>query len=125
MIKLQPNPTFEAQVRLTVAGQMEPVEVTFVFRALSRQRLSNLLVLTRVIEKNALRRVVEYLKLCWRAKKLASVLDMIDEIVFAWEGFDVPYSIGALGTLVEEFPGAHTSIFLSYLENQEAARRKN
>lgn len=125
MIKLVPNPTFEAPVKLAVPGQKEPVEVTFTFRALARKHLIALLIVTKVAQASWLKRNWEYLKLSWRVGHPAGVIDMLNEVITGWKGFDVDYSKNALHTLVSEFPGAHSSIFLSYLENQEEGRRKN
>jgi len=112
-------------VKLAVPGQKESVEVTFTFRALARKRLIALLIVTKVAQANWFKRNWEYLKLSWRVGHPAGVIDMLNEVIAGWKGFDVEYSKDALHTLVSEFPGAHSSIFLSYLENQEEGRRKN
>lgn len=125
MIRLTQTPTFDAAVKLTVLGKAEPVETKFIFRALNRARLMSLLRLTRVTPANPLRLALDYLWLYWRAKKIASVVDMLDEIIESWEGFDEPYSRRALRVLIAEFPGAHTSIFFAYLEHHSEARLKN
>lgn len=125
MIVLAPNATFEAPVQLTLPGSKDQAEATFVFRTLNRKRTVGMLVLIKAVKRNWFVWVWELLKLCWRAKKWPTAIDMLDEIVADWKGFDVPYSKQALRTLLEESPGAMTGIFLAYMNNQEAARRKN
>lgn len=125
MIRLNQCPTFDATVNITVLGKAEPVATTFGFRALNRKRLMSLLRLTRVTPASWLHLALDYLWLYWRAKKIASVVDMLDEIIESWEGFDEPYSRRALGMLIAEFPNAHTSIFFAYLKNHSKAREKN
>ena len=131
MIVLAPNPTFEAAVQLTLPGSKDQAEATFIFRTLNRKRTVGMLVLIKAVKRNWFVWVWELLKLCWRAKKWPSAIDMLDEIISDWKGFcdwkgvDVPYSKQALRTLLEESPGAMTSLFLAYMNNQEAARRKN
>lgn len=125
MIRIHPAPTFEATVNLNVIGQAEPVPARFVFRSLTRKHLASLLVLLGLHKRWWGARVVAYLRLCWRAKKLGGMFDVYDELIYAWDGFDVPYSRVALRALFAEFPRADLSIFVAYLENQEDARRKN
>ncbi|HAF43435.1 MAG TPA: hypothetical protein DCK83_00435 [Gallionellaceae bacterium] len=125
MIVLVPNPTFEAPVKLTLPGSKDEGEAKFTFRALNRKRTISLLVLVRAIPRSAARRLVEYIRLCWRIKRMASVVDMLDELVAGWTGIDIPYSKAALRTLLEESPGAPVNILNAWMEHQEAARRKN
>lgn len=125
MIRLNLCPTFDATVNITVLGKPEPVATKFVFRALNRKRLMSLLRLTRVTPAHPLLLALDYLWLYWRVKKIASVVDMLGEIIDSWEGFDEPYSRRALRVVIEEFPDAATAIFFAYLEYHSEARLKN
>lgn len=125
MIRLAPNPTFEADVDFSVAGDESPALAKFEFRALNRKRLLSLLVLTRITEKNWFHRAWEYGRLCWRVKRLATVVDMLDEIIVKWEGISEPYSRANLKTLLTEYPGSHIRIYTAYLKGMSEARRKN
>lgn len=133
MIVLSPNPTFDAPVKLSLPGSADQVDITFTFKALSRERTISFLILARAFPKDRAPGRVSFLlelaKLCWRMKKLATVVDLCDEIVAGWEtgekGFDIPYSKTALQKLLEEFPGAALAIFVAYISNQAKARRKN
>lgn len=123
MIKLTRNPTFEFPAQINVAG--EPVPVGFEFRALNRKRLTALLILTRIVERNHIVRMIEFVKLCWRVQRVATVVDMLDEIIVRWDGVNEPYSRTNLRLLLQEYPGAHVSIYTAYLQGLNKARRKN
>lgn len=126
MIVLAPKPTFDADVEIRVGADAQPERVRFEFRALDRQRLTALLILARIVERNRLRRLAEYLRLCWRVKRLATVVDMLDEIVAGWgEQISEPYSRTNLRTLLTEYPGTHIAIFTGYLKGLSEARQKN
>jgi len=126
VIRLNPSPTFDAEVEITVARDA-PAEVSiFTFRALGRKRLKSLLILTRLVERNRLRRMAEYVRLCWRLKKLATVVDLLDEIIVSWDGsISEPYSKTNLRLLLTEYPGAHIAIYTGFLKGLNEARRKN
>lgn len=137
MIVLAPNPTFEAPVKLTLPGSTEQEEVTFTFKVLSRKHTISFLLMTGHLPATGIRRIFEFAKLCWRRKKWATMVDMIDEIVAGWQiaepsvsgapapGFDLPYGKESVLTLLLESPSAPIYIFHSYMENLEKARRKN
>lgn len=123
MLKLTPNPTFEFPAQIDVAG--EPVPVGFEFRALSRKRLTALLILTRIVGRNRIVRLFEFAKLCWRVRRVATVVDMLDEIIVRWDGVNEPYSRTNLRLLLQEYPGSHIAIYTAYLHGLNKARRKN
>lgn len=123
MIRLTHNPTFEFPAQINVAG--EPVPVGFEFRALGRKRLTALLILTRVVERSRIVRAIEFVKLCWRARRIATVADLLDEVIVKWDGVNEPYSRANLRLLLQEYPGAHVSIYTAYLQGLNEARRKN
>lgn len=123
MIRLTPNPTFEFPAQINVAGESVPIGLEF--RALNRQRLTSLLILTRIVERNRIVRGIEFIKLCWRVKRIATVVDMLDEIIVKWDGVSELYSRANLRLLLQEYPGAHVSIYTAYLQGLNEARRKN
>lgn len=133
MIVLSANPTFDAPVKLNVFGRDEPVEVIFTFRVLERRRMTALLRMNKVVKSNWFQRVAARLQLCWRRKRYANALHMLDELISSWEvatdekrsGFDVPYSIYELRVLLAEFPNAAINIFFAFLEGYREARLKN
>lgn len=125
MIRLVPAPKFEQDVGIDVPGAEAPAMAHFVFRAHEWKRVRSLLVLTRVIKANWMVRAWEQAKLCARARRIATVVDLLDELIVSWEGFDLPYSRGALRRLLSEYPGARMSIFTAYFTGLREARRKN
>jgi hypothetical protein len=126
MIVLVPKLTFEADVEIRVAAEAAPEHARFEFRALDRRRLIALLILTRVVERSRLRRAFEYVRLCWRVKRIATVTDMLDEIIVCWdESISEPYSRANLLTLLTEYPGTHIAIYTGYLKGLSEAKRKN
>lgn len=102
MLKLAPEPTFIATVRIHVPGG-DDVPVNFVFRHKG---------------KAALRDFME------RAKTLDD-LDSVGEIVAGWEGVVDPFSREALGSLLDAYPAAALAIIEGYLAEIGKAAAKN
>lgn len=125
MINLDPSATFSAEVAIPVPGKAEPVKVAFEFRALPRKRITSLLILARLTRAWIGRRWRERLRLCWRAKRLATVVDMLDECVVGWEGIEPAYSREVLKSLLLEYPGTHMSIFATFVNAWHEERIKN
>lgn len=125
MINLDPGATFKATASIAVPGKEAPAEVVFEFRALTRKRITGLLILTRLLEKNRAHRLFEFVRLCWRVKRFATVVDMLDEFVVGWGGIEPGYSRDALKALLGEYPGAHQSIYLAFIKGWYEERIKN
>lgn len=125
IIKLNPDPTFPAHVRIPVPGREEPAVAQFSFRTLDAEQLNRLLIVMGFGKKRRVRRLAEYFRLAWRLRRLPSMLDLLAEIIAGWDGFDLPYSREALKKLLITFPGVGFSIVTAYLENREQARLKN
>jgi len=125
VIVLDQDATFDAPVQINMPGRAEPVEVSFTFRALRRKRVAGLMILTRAVNAWRLRRANEYLRLCWRTRRLASVVDMIDEFTAGWQGIEPAYSRDALKALLQEYPGTHVQIYLAFLKAWQEERLKN
>ncbi len=124
-IRLNPDPTFPAEVQIPVPGREEPAVAQFTFRTLDAERLNHLLIVMGFGKKRRLRRLAEYFRLAWRLRRLPNMVDLLGEFVADWSGFDLPYSRDALKKLLITFPGVGFSIINSYLENREQARLKN
>lgn len=109
MIRLNPDPTFDALVKLTVPGQPEPVEVAMVFRHMASDKLP------QWFESN-------------RDKKTA---DALDEIVVGWSGVMgddgklVPYSKDALVLLLNNYQPATLEILRAWQLGLSESRVKN
>ncbi len=125
MIRLIPDPTFEHEVGIVVPGAEEPVATMFVFRAHDLKRALSLLKVSGMTGANFFVRQWHYLKLCRRTRSVATVIEMLDELIVSWEGFDLPYSKDALRRLLSEYPDARASIFFAYFSGLQEARLKN
>ena len=109
MFKLQPAPTFDATVPLSVPGLAEPLGVTFTFRHKNKTQLATWLTAAAGKQDAAL----------------------LHEVVTGWQGMQAdngdaePYSLAALTTLLENYPTAHSEIFRAYLRELSESKRKN
>lgn len=109
MFQLCPNPTFCAQVPLSVPGLPEPLKVAITFRHKT---------------KPALR--------AWtlegRGKEDAALLH---ELIVSWDGVkdaaghEVPYSLTALNDLLTNYWPACDEITLTYLTELKESKTKN
>lgn len=109
MFKLTPNPTFKANVPLTVPGEESPVAVKFSFRH------KTLVAAQKWYESNE--------------GKLRA--DALDELIAGWEGIEdeqgapVDYSKDALTALLANYPAATGEITTAYWRELTASRIKN
>lgn len=109
MFKLQPNPTFTAQVPISVAGLPEPLELAVTFRHKNKAALEAWLSGAKGKADEAL----------------------LHEVIESWagvqgaDGAEVPYSLTALGELLSNYPAAHGELFRGYLRELTEAKRKN
>lgn len=127
MIKLDPSPQFEREVNISIPGADAPAPVTITYRTQPLKRVQAYAVVAKAIRTKWFIQKFEFIKLCWRLRKWATVIDVLDEIVASWspEDFDVPYSKTALRKLLVEYPGSGSSLFFAYLEGLQDARIKN
>lgn len=109
MFKIAPNPTFTADVKVSVPGQDAPAVLTLTFRHMGRKALK------AWIEGAAARQDAEFL----------------DEAIESWRGFEnaagdpLAYSREALAELLDAYPAAGGEIFDAYLRALTRAREKN
>lgn len=109
MIKLNPDPTFETLVKITVPGHPAPVEVPMTFRHMPTDER------------------VEWLK----ASAEKKMVDALPEIIVDWKGVMgddgqvVPYSKEALNTLLNNYPAAATEILRAWGAELLESRIKN
>ena len=127
MIKLDPAPQFEKEVSIAIPGAEEPALVKVIFRTQPLKRVHAYAVVSRAVRTSWLAQKFEFIKLCWRLRTWANVIDMLDEMTAGWsaDDFDVPYSKDALRKLLVEYPGSGSSLFYAYLEGLKEARIKN
>ena len=103
MLKLNPNPTFDAEVRITVPGQVEPESVTLTFAYKSRSELS------------------EYLK----GMSGQTDLEALQGVVVGWSGIDAEFSKDALASLIDNYHAAAGDIIAGYVKALAESRAKN
>lgn len=125
MIVLSHNATFEAPVMISIIGVEKEVETVFTFKALTRRQMESFLILSRGLNRGVFRYWLERAKLCWRTKRIARLVDMIDEIVAGWDGFDEVYSKESMLKLLSVSPDSWLNIFNAFLQHHEKARIKN
>lgn len=124
MIRLVQSPTFDCEVNFAAEG-MEPAVAKFIFRAHSLKRARSLAVATGAANAGWFRRNLEFAKLCWRARKWATTIDLLDEMIDSWDGFDVPYNKESLKLLLANYPAAAVQIYFKYFTGLMESRRKN
>lgn len=109
MILLNPDPTFEQMVRLTVPGQPEPVEVPMTFRHMTAQQASE----------------------WFAAQKDRPVSDAIGELITGWSGVmdadgkAVAFSQPALAQLLENYQPASMEVVRAWQIGLTESRVKN
>jgi hypothetical protein len=109
MFKINPAPTFAAQVPLSVPGLPAPLEVAITFKHKNRAALAKYLT-------------------DLPGKEHAVYLD---EIIEAWTGIHddagepVPYSLTALTDLLGAYSVAHAEILAAYTRELTESKRKN
>lgn len=108
MFRLTPNPTFTADVKVTVPGADAQAVLTLTFRHKGRKALK------AWIEGAAERPDAEFL----------------DEVIESWRGVEtatgaVAYSRETLAELLDAYPAAGGEIFDAYLRALTRAREKN
>ena len=109
MIKLVPDPTFDALVKLTAPNLLEPVEVPITFRHMTAEQV------TAWFKDNSGKQVAE----------------AIDRILTGWTGVMgedgqlVPYSLQALETLLKNYQPAGNEIIRAWQIGLTESRVKN
>lgn len=124
-LRIVPEQRFTREVSIHVLGAEKPALLNVEYRSLPRKRMQALLMLSGMAG-GRIRRITEHLKLCWRKRKLATLVDMLDEIIVGWSGaIDAEYSPANLRALLVEYPGAGMSLFTGFLKGYDEERRKN
>jgi len=103
MFKIEPDPTFGAPVPLSRPGVAQPIEVIVTFRYKDRDALA-----------------------AWVAKKgKVDDVQLLDEVIEEWSGFDQPYSVTALSDVLAKYTPSRHEFFRSYLHELTDSKRKN
>lgn len=111
MFKINPSPTFVAEVPISVPGEAAGVStIRFTFHHKNKEQA--LAYMNRAMEKGV-------------------DVALLDEVIDAWagvtaaDGSPVPYSVSALQELLSNFAPAASDIFLAYCRELTEAKRKN
>ena len=111
MIKLQPDPTFTADVRLTVPGQAEPAVVPMTFKYMTAEQVTQWFKDNGAVEKTEAMRA---LVLGWDEKAVAGP-----------DGTAVPFSADALSALLKNYIPATGEILQAWQTGLSESRIKN
>ncbi|MDO8778103.1 MAG: hypothetical protein Q7K57_57175 [Burkholderiaceae bacterium] len=109
MFKLNPNPTFQVQVPLSVPGLPEPLHVAMTFRHKNKASLRAWMIDGQGKDDAAL----------------------LHELIVSWTGLqddaglDVPYSLTALNDLIGGYWAARDEITKAYLVELKESKTKN
>lgn len=109
MFQLDPAPTFQAAVQISVPGQADGMPLQITFRHKTKAAVSDWIV---------------------RARGRTDA-EILGEVIEGWSevrnaaGQDVPYSQAALVALLENFPASKDDLFSAYLRELTEAKRKN
>lgn len=103
MLKIIPDPTFTAPVKLTIPGQDVPGEVSLTFAYLSRTQLAAFIDLS----------------------KERSDAESLRALIVGWDGIDVAYDPEQLDRLLDHYPAASKEIFNAYIRLLTDSRVKN
>ena len=108
MFKLQPNPTFKADVTFAVPGGDEG-KIKLIFKHKGRKALA------------------EFVKSLTEEGSTRTDLDGLLEIIVGWDGVQEPFSKEALETLLDNYPSAAKAIYDVYFPavSEGTAARKN
>lgn len=109
MIKLKPDPEFDALVKLSVPGIAEPVELSMRFRYMNAADM-----------------------IAWfKANERIESAEALDQIIVGWtgvmgeDGQSVPYSKEALATLLRNYVSATGEIVRAWRMELQESRLKN
>ena len=115
MLKLNPNPTFDAEVRITVPGQAETESITLTFKYIPKKELQDFFKSHQAVfdKKGKL------------IKPASSDDAMLSEIIVGWGGVEVEYTRENLKVLLNNYHAAASDIIAGYVKALAESRAKN
>jgi hypothetical protein len=109
MIKLNPDPTFQAIVKLSIPGAADTVEINMTFRHMASDKVAS-----------------------WFKENVdVRSSEALDKVIVDWtgvmgdDGQMVPYSKEALDTLLKNYRPATTEIIAAWQREMNESRLKN
>jgi len=106
MFKLQPNPTFKAEVLIPVPGG-KPGKITAIFKHKGKKELQS------------------FFESLQTEGDQRSDVDALGELLAGWEGVDDKFSEENLGILLDAYPGSAMAFFETFRKEALEARTKN
>jgi len=106
MFKLNPNPTFKAQVLIPVPGGADG-KITVLFKHKGRKALQ------------------EFFASLTDEANTRTDVDALGELIADWEGVDAKYTAENLEQLLDAYPSAAMALFDAYRNTAMAAVAKN
>ena len=103
MLKIVPEPTFKANVQITVPGQEDTASVELTFNYMPK---------TKALE-------------FFSEMKGKTDVEALTTLIAGWDGFDVPFSKAALETFLDNYPAAAFEIIQAFNRNLLESRIKN
>lgn len=103
MFKLNPNPTFNAKVQISVPGVDKPATVDVEFKHLSRSAI----------------------KSYFEGIEGKTDAESLSEIIVGWKGVDAPYSKENLDLFLDNYPSSSREMFEAFRRELMEARTKN
>lgn len=110
MFKINPNPTFTADVLLTVHGSAEPAKLCVTFKHKGRKALADWIGLPKKMAD---------------AGTPVKDADYLGEVIEDWDGVDAPYSIESLDALLDAYQPAGMELYEAYIRALTESRAKN
>ena len=115
MLKLNPNPVFDADVQITVPGKPKPESVKLTFKVLPKNEFRALLKsLTKEITADDGTVRVE-----------VTDDELVAKVVAGWAGIESEFSAENLQTFLDSYPAAAWDIINSYSRLVHESRVKN
>ncbi len=105
MLKLQPNPTFRAEVGIPVPGQSEPAKIVCVFAHMDRDEFKAFAAPDAVAAR--------------------SDVESLQRILRGWDGVDAEFSADAVAMLCQQYHGAAYAISAAFVAELTKARLGN
>lgn len=103
MLKINPNPQFSADVKISEPGNPEPTTVKITFKYKTRKQLTEFV--EKVDEKG--------------------IEESLQEIVVSWDGIDAECNKENISLLAQNYPAAAGEIFSAYYRELFASKVKN
>ena len=103
MLKINPNPTFDAEVKVTVPGDEKPGSVKLTFKYMSRKDLAAF----------------------WEKNKKKSDVDLFMNFVEGWKGIDAEFNAENVELFLNNYPASGQEITRQYQRLLLESRVKN